>query len=203
MSAVLSPPKVSLEGLDAEDLEVPTLDRSGDLLTGQRVTGPNTVKGSKPTVVLLHGLLGDFDRDYMRMLTQHYVAQGYPVVRMNLRGAGSSRPLCTRNYHGGFTLDMVAIAQALSAREDTGGLAWIGISLSGNMLLKAASETPFLEAADQRHIVSVSAPFDLVATAVRFSRRRNMPYSRLEDIGVNPNAADREAHKSFWNVSSR
>ena len=32
---------------------------------------------------------------------------------------------------------------------------------------------------------------------------RNMPYSRLEDIGVNPNAADREAHKSFWNVSSR
>ena len=32
---------------------------------------------------------------------------------------------------------------------------------------------------------------------------RSMPYSRLEDIGVNPKAADREAHKSFWNVSSR
>lgn len=32
---------------------------------------------------------------------------------------------------------------------------------------------------------------------------RNMPYSRLEDIGVNPEAADREANKSFWNVSSR
>ena len=32
---------------------------------------------------------------------------------------------------------------------------------------------------------------------------RNMPYSRLEDIGVNPEAADREAQKSFWNVSSR
>ena len=32
---------------------------------------------------------------------------------------------------------------------------------------------------------------------------RNMPYSRLEDIGVNPEAADREANKSFWNVSFR
>lgn len=32
---------------------------------------------------------------------------------------------------------------------------------------------------------------------------RNMPYSRLDDIGVNPNAADREAQRSFWNVSSR
>ena len=32
---------------------------------------------------------------------------------------------------------------------------------------------------------------------------RDMPYSRLDDIGVHPAAADREAHKSFWNVSSR
>ena len=32
---------------------------------------------------------------------------------------------------------------------------------------------------------------------------RSMPYSRLEDIGVNPSEADREAHKAFWNVSAR
>ena len=32
---------------------------------------------------------------------------------------------------------------------------------------------------------------------------RTMPYSRLDDIGVHPRAADREAQKSFWNVSSR
>ncbi len=32
---------------------------------------------------------------------------------------------------------------------------------------------------------------------------RDMPYSRLDDIGVHPRAADREAQKSFWNVSAR
>ena len=32
---------------------------------------------------------------------------------------------------------------------------------------------------------------------------RNMSYSRLEDIGVHPKQADREANKFFWNVSGR
>jgi len=32
---------------------------------------------------------------------------------------------------------------------------------------------------------------------------RSMPYSRLEDIGVHPRQADREASKPFWIVSSR
>ena len=32
---------------------------------------------------------------------------------------------------------------------------------------------------------------------------RDMPYSRLDDIGVHPKAADREAHRPFWNVSAR
>lgn len=178
MSAVLSPPRVSLEGFEIEDLLVPTLDDTGDQLTGQRVTKQGVTDPAKATVILLHGLLGDFDRDYMRLLTRHYVLAGHPVARMNLRGAGSSRPLCTRNYHGGFTLDMKGIATHLAARSDTAKLAWIGISLSGNMLLKASSEEDFVQAADHHKIVSVSAPFDLVATAHRFSRWRNDIYSR-------------------------
>lgn len=32
---------------------------------------------------------------------------------------------------------------------------------------------------------------------------RNMSYSQLDDIGVHPKAADREAMKPFWNVSAR
>ncbi len=179
LSAVLSPPRVSLEDLSVEALEVPTEDGSGDILLGQRLTGTQTDKsGQRPTVIVLHGLLGDFDRDYMRLLTRHFADAGYPVVRMNLRGAGASRPLCSRNYHGGFTDDLTTMARFLAARPDTGALAWVGISLSGNMLLKAASESVFVEAADHWKIVSVSAPFDMVATANRFSRLRNALYSR-------------------------
>ena len=179
MSAVLSPPKVTLDDADVEDLRIDADDGTGDVLLGQRLVRRGRDGASKETtVVLLHGLLGDFDRDYMRLLTRHYLDHGYRVVRMNLRGAGSSRLLCRRNYHAGFTHDLTIIARALSARADTGKLAWIGISLSGNMLLKAASEATFVEAADQAKIVSISAPFDLQATASRFSRRRNSLYSR-------------------------
>ena len=39
------------------------------------------------------------------------------MVRMNLRGAGSSRPLCQRNYHAGFTTNLEAMASALGARR--------------------------------------------------------------------------------------
>ena len=179
MSAVLSPPKVTLDDADVEDLRIAADDGTEDVLLGQRLVrrgedGPR----EETSIVLLHGLLGDFDRDYMRLLTRHYLDYGFPVIRMNLRGAGSSRLLCTRNYHAGFTQDLTVMARALSAREDTGRLAWIGISLSGNMLLKAASEATFVEAADHTAIVSISAPFDLQATANRFSRRRNFIYSR-------------------------
>lgn len=180
MAAVLSPPRVSLDDLEDEALQIATLDGSGDVLTGERLCQPGSGKSAgleRPTVVLLHGMMGDLDRGYMRVLAGAFARQGHPVVRMNLRGAGSSRPLCQRNYHAGFTTDLEAIAAALAARADTGKLAWIGISLGGNMLLKAASETAFIEAADHHRIASVSAPIDLVATANRFSRRRNFIYS--------------------------
>jgi len=179
VSAVLSPPKISLADTAAEDLRIHTDDGTPDILTGERVTGQGDRAPDRDvTVVLLHGLMGDFDRGYMRLLTRYFVDHGYPVVRMNLRGAGSSRPLCTRNYHAGFTPDLSLIARALSMRPDTAKLAWVGISLSGKMLLKAASEAHFLDAADHSKIVSISAPFDLTATANRFSRPRNFLYSR-------------------------
>ena len=179
MSAVFSPPRVDLSDTLIEDLHMSTDDGTADVLTGQRVTGQGDKAPVKAlSVVLLHGLMGDLDRGYMRLLSRHFVDQGYPVVRMNLRGAGSSRPLCTGNYHAGFTQDLSLMARRLAARPDTGKLAWIGISLSGNMLLKAASEAHFLEAADHSKLVSISAPFDLVATAKRFARPRNVLYSR-------------------------
>lgn len=180
MAAVLAPPRVSLHDLETEALQLSTLDGSGDVLTGERLCLPGTgdrARLERPTVVLLHGMMGDLDRGYMRMLADSFARRGHPVIRMNLRGAGSSRPLCQRNYHAGFTTDLEAIASALAARPDTGKLAWIGISLGGNMLLKAASESAFIEAADHHRIASVSAPIDLVATSKRFSRRRNFIYS--------------------------
>ena len=42
MAAVLSPPRVSLDDLEVEALQIATLDGSGDVLTGERLCLPGT-----------------------------------------------------------------------------------------------------------------------------------------------------------------
>jgi len=176
---MISPPKIDFSDVGTEDIVIDTIDGSGDRLTGKRHVARSCEDRQTPTtVVLLHGFLGDLDRMYMRILSRYYVDQGYAVVRMNSRGAGSSRHFCTRTCHGGVTTDLRAIARALSTRKDTGKIAWIGISMGGDMVLNAACEAAFLSEADHLAVVSVSAPFDHVATAAHVARLRNWPYSR-------------------------
>ena len=113
-------------------------------------------------MVLLHGLLGDYDRDYMRLLTRHYRRQRLSSgAHESTRGGGFavalSPELSWRFYAGSDRHG----PQPCGAADTGSALAWIGISLSGNMLLKAASETAFCGAADHEKLVSISAPFDL------------------------------------------
>ncbi len=70
----------------------------------------------------------------------HLLALGYPVLRLNLRGAGPSRPLCRFQYHGGRTGDFAAALAALPATVTASGVIAIGYSLGGNMLLKFLGE---------------------------------------------------------------
>ncbi|MEC8153444.1 MAG: hypothetical protein VX077_00985, partial [Pseudomonadota bacterium] len=54
MAAVLSPPRVSLDDLEVETLQLSTLDSSGDVLTGERLCLPGTGDSAgleRPTVV--------------------------------------------------------------------------------------------------------------------------------------------------------
>jgi len=54
---------------------------------------------ARPLVVLIHGLTGCEDSLYMRASAAHFLALGYPVLRLNLRGAGPSRFFCRFRYH--------------------------------------------------------------------------------------------------------
>ena len=63
--------RVGLDDLEVETLQLSTLDGSGDVLTGERLCLPGTGDRAgleRPTVVLLHGMMGDLDRGYMRVL---------------------------------------------------------------------------------------------------------------------------------------
>jgi hypothetical protein len=129
-------------------------------------------------VVLIHGLSGCEDSIYVRASARFWLSLGYPVLRLNLRGSQPSRPRCRGHYHGGRSTDPREALHALIDREPAAarqGLAPVGYSLGGNVLIKMLAESPDLPV---RAGISVSAPIDLEATSQRFHQPRNRLYLR-------------------------
>lgn len=171
---------------DGERLRFPMSDGSGDVLLGA-LNRPATDQG-RPTAILVHGLTGCESGTYMLASAAALLRAGYPVVRLNLRGAGPSRALCRLRYHAGRSQDLRDVLAALPDDLAGRGVVMVGYSLGGNALLKmlgeGATPVPVLAAA------SVSAPIDLARTSRTFMAPRNVLYHRwlldrmkLETVG--------------------
>lgn len=168
----LRPPRSGPAQPPAEPLELPLGDGSGDRLAA--ILHRPLVAGGAPLVVLIHGLSGGADSAYMQVSAVALLERGHPVLRLNLRGAGASRPLCRFQYHAGRTADLRDALLALDPGLRADGLLVVGFSLGGNLLLKCLAEHG--EALPVRAAASVSAPLDLAAAARRILMRRNTVY---------------------------
>ena len=164
----------SLSMWQAERLTFATLDASGDRLTGAL----NRAVGERSGIlaVIIHGLTGCEDSAYVLAVADCLLRRGHDALRMNLRGAGPSRASCRENYHAARTDDLRAVFAQIPGDVGGAGIATVGFSLGGNLLLKYLAEegaraVPFAAA-------SVSAPIDLSRAADRFDRPGNWPYRR-------------------------
>jgi predicted alpha/beta-fold hydrolase len=155
-----------------ERLILPLADGSGDCLAGllQRPAG----EPRAPLAVLVHGLSGSEASPYMQVSATALLACGHPVLRLNLRGAGPSRPLCRFQYHAGRSADLRDALEALDPALTDGGLVLLGYSLGGNMLLKFLAE--YGPGLPIRAAAAVSSPIDLAAAARRILAPRNRVY---------------------------
>jgi hypothetical protein len=159
-----------------ERIDFPAGDGSGDVLLGRlnRPAPETDDERRRPLIVLIHGLTGHEDSRYNKSTARHMLTEGFPVLRLNLRGAGPSGALCRGSYHAGRSEDLRLVLGRMDGRLAAGGIVLVGFSLGGNMLLKYLAEqgsrAPVLGA------VSVSAPIDLKATQVRMMARRNRWY---------------------------
>jgi len=151
-------------------LVLPLSDGSGDRLAA-RLHAAETPRDGAPLIVLVHGLGGTSESAYIKVTTAHLLSLGYPVLQLNLRGAGASRPMCREQYHAGRTADLRDAIAALPAGTVRDGIVVVGYSLGGNMILKYAAEHGGLRGA-----VSISAPIDLAAASRRFLHPRNRFY---------------------------
>lgn len=153
-------------------------DGTGDKLVGALSRPrPRDHAPSRPLVILLHGLSGSEHSPYMRISARWLADRGYPVLRLNLRGAGPSGAYCRFDYHAGRSDDLAKALAALPASLTGHGIAIVGFSLGGNMALKylgeigaAGTAAPVVAAA------TISAPIDLFATSRSIRRPRNLLY---------------------------
>jgi predicted alpha/beta-fold hydrolase len=156
-----------------ERLLLPMAD--GDQLAA-RLDRPADDPVARPLAVLVHGLAGSEASSAVVATMRHLVSQGWPVLRLNLRGALPSRPTAAGHYHAGRTEDLAEALRRLPADLTRRGIVLLGHSLGGNLVLKFMGEgghdQPVLTA------VAVSTPIDLAATSARMMTGRNFVYHR-------------------------
>ncbi|MCP9775067.1 alpha/beta fold hydrolase [Cyanobium sp. WAJ14-Wanaka] len=123
-------------------------------------------------VLLLHGLGGSSNRQGVRRQALALQAAGFGVWRLNLRGAGASRPLAKGTYAASCNSDLLPVLA--QCRQWAGGLPLLGVGLSlgGTMLLNALAAQP--DGLDG--LALVSSPLDLLACASQIELPRNGLY---------------------------
>lgn len=152
-----------------------------DLGDGDRTSVLETIpegwlKGD-PTAILIHGLGGCARSPYIVRVGKRLEELGIRVVRMNLRGAGSSFGLARSFYHSGKTEDVRAVAGWLAERTPGSPLALIGFSLGANLALKLAAEASDAPLEGLDCVLAANPPLDLNACCEMIGR----PWNRLYD----------------------
>ena len=183
----------------------------GDTLTG--TLHQPAMPQSEPLVFMLHGLTGSENSMYMLESARHHLSKGRTVLRMNLRGAGSSQATCADTYSSTSWPDVLTVLAALDPAFTKNGIFIIGYSMGGNILLNALPHFP--EDTNCIGAATVSAPIDPVSASQRLMQRRNRIYQNalLDDMKATylarPEAKDPamleaiEGADSIWSFDDR
>jgi len=117
------------------------------------------------TAIIVHGLEGSSESQYMLGIAAKGMAVGMNVVRMNQRNCGGTDALSPTLYHSGRSLDIAAVAQNLIDHDRITRFALAGFSMGGNLVLKLAGEWGKEGPPQFRAVVAVCPSMNLAASA--------------------------------------
>jgi uncharacterized protein len=132
------------------------------------------------TLIVVHGLEGSSDSQYMRGVARNGLAAGMNVVLMNQRNCGGMDQFAPTLYNSSLSGDIAAVAQSLIENDGVSQFALIGFSMGGNLVLKLAGEwgrdgnrkAP----AQFRAVAAVCPAMDLAASADALHEPANRIY---------------------------
>ena len=139
---------------------------------------PEAVRPARLTVILLHGLEGSSQSQYVVGNGNKMWRAGCNVVRMNMRNCGGTEALSPTLYHSGLSGDVAAVLGTLTLRFGLERAALVGYSMGGNLVLKLAGELGAEAPPVLRAVVGVSPAVDLGASADALHLPINRLYER-------------------------
>lgn len=132
--------------------------------------------GEHPTLVLLHGLEGSCESNYMRGTGEKAWIAGFNVVRLNQRNCGGTEQLTPTLYHSGLSSDIRAVVYELIGRDGLPEIFAAGFSMGGNLVLKMAGEMGAAAPRELRAVAAVAPALDLASCADALAAPRNFIY---------------------------
>ena len=91
------------------------------------------------TLIVVHGLEGSSDSQYMLGVARNGLAAGMNVVLMNQRNCGGMDACAPTLYNSSLSGDVAAVARSV-LENGVSRFALIGFSMGGNLVLKLAGE---------------------------------------------------------------
>jgi predicted alpha/beta-fold hydrolase len=131
-----------------------------------------------PVMVIVHGLEGSSDSNYMLGIAEKAFHRGFHVVRMNQRNCGGSEGLTPTLYNSGMSGDYRAVFEELAERDGFKQIFFAGYSMGGNLVTKMAGEYGGAVPQALRGVCAVCPALDLSACADALERRDNFFYQR-------------------------
>jgi predicted alpha/beta-fold hydrolase len=133
--------------------------------------------------LLVHGLVGHHQANYMIRAAQKLAQQGVLALRVNLRGCGIGFGKAKNPYHSGRSEDLRAVLQWTAEKFPNSPVTQIGYSLGANITLKMAGE----DGAAAIH-ATASARRPSIVRASAFSLRPNVSDSINSPILTSPSS---------------
>ncbi len=139
---------------------------------------PAEVRASRLTAILLHGLEGSSDSQYVIGNANKLWRTGANIIRMNMRNCGGTERLSTTLYHSGLSGDVAAVMRHFLTRERLQSIALVGYSMGGNLVLKLAGDLGPDAPSELRSVVGVSPAIDLDDSATALHKPENRLYEK-------------------------
>ena len=151
----------------------------GDFIDVDFIDTPADGAGTRPLLVLFHGLEGSSASHYARAFATWARENGWCYAVPHFRGCSGELNLAPRAYHSGDYEEIGWVLKHMRTRH-RGPIAAVGVSLGGNALLRWAEEAGETASQTVRAVCAISSPIDLAAGGHAIGRGFNRQvYTRM------------------------